>query len=114
MPGSKRWSVATDFAVVCISILDPFASPLVTYCRQELRRQSIQKHFFVAPRKNSVSVGDYWRELSNSVTWFSPPALYRRAILHRIITILWRSLAHENITITLVIKLCEIMTSAVI
>ena len=35
------------------------------------------------------------------------------AILHRIITILWTSLAHENIVITLVIKLCEIMTSAV-
>ena len=35
------------------------------------------------------------------------------AILHRIITILWASLAHENIVITLVIKLCEIMISAV-
>ena len=32
------------------------------------------------------------------------------SILHRIITILWTSLAHENIVITLVIKLWEIMT----
>ena len=34
----------------------------------------------------------------------------RRAILHRIITVLWTSLAHENIVITLVIKLWAIMT----
>ena len=32
------------------------------------------------------------------------------SMLHRIIDILWSSLAHENIVITSVIKLCKIMT----